>query len=117
MFYWIFAKYRTPSQILFIQHIVERLHFRIDAENESFELAKLTLIQYFYIQGRDSYNYCTVGIWKFGIYSLTLINQIQTNMARGTLLLCVYVYDIRYRMKPSLVGKIFIVLKLSEKVL
>ncbi len=84
----------------------------MDAEKESLELAKSTLIKYFYIQGRESYNYCTVEIWKFCIYSLTLINQIQTNMARGRLLLCVYGYDIRSRMKPSLVRKIFIVLKI-----
>jgi hypothetical protein len=72
----------------------------MDTEKESFELAKLTLIQYFYIQGRGL---IIIAQLKFWIYSLTLINQIQTNMARGRLLLCVY----GYRMKPSLVGKIF----------
>ena len=84
----------------------------MDAGKESLELAKLALIQYFYIWGRGSYNYATAEIRQLCIYSLMLIDQIQTNMAHDRLLLCVYGYDIRSGMKPSLVGEIFIVLKI-----
>ena len=85
----------------------------MDAEKESFELAKLALIQYFYIQGEGGP--IIIGQLKsesFLIYSLMLIDQIETNMAHDRLLLCVYGYDIRSGMKPSLVGEIFIVLKI-----
>jgi hypothetical protein len=72
-------------------------------------------------QGRNRSSWLLVKIdsWdsKFWIYSLTLIDQIQTIMAHDRLLLCVHGYDIRSEMKPSLVGEIFTVLKIKGGVL
>ncbi len=76
-------------------------------------MTKLALIQYFHIQGDGGP--IIMGQLKsesFLIYSLMLIDEIQTNMAHARLLLCVHGYDISSGMKPSLAGEIFIVLKI-----
>ena len=49
---------------------------------------------------------------SFSIYSLMLIDQIQTRIAHDILLLCVHVYGIRLVMKPILVGENFIIFKI-----
>ena len=81
-------------------------------ENEPFELTKLILIQYFlYLGEGGSYNYAMTEVQNFSIYSSIPIDQIYINMVDDRLLLCVHGYDIRSRMKPSLAGEMFIVLK------
>ena len=46
------------------------------------------------------------------IYSLKLIDQIQTNITDDRVLLCVHRYDFRLEMKPSLIGEIFVIFKM-----
>ena len=58
-------------------------------------------------------NYETAEIQKFLNLFINVIDQIQSNVTDDRLLLCAHTYDLRSEMKPSLVGEIFAVFKIS----